>query len=75
MSKFRGALQWISLSTNIISDLGADHIDFIELLLEIEAQFDMTFGDDFDENTSYEVNNIFGYVLGKIEAPRGKNDR
>lgn len=66
--------RWISLSTNLAADLGADHIDLIELLLEIEEKFGMTFGDDFDENASYGINKIYGYLLGKIEAPGSKND-
>jgi hypothetical protein len=32
----------------------------------------MTFGDDFDENASYEIHKLYGYLLRKLEAPGGK---
>jgi len=64
--------RWIGLSTNVASDLGADKVDFIELLLEIEEQFGITFGDDFDENASYEIHKLYDYLLGKLQAPGGK---
>ena len=45
------------------------HLDFIELLLEIERDFRMTFGADFNENESYKLSRIYGYIIAK--SPTG----
>lgn len=67
--------RWISLSTNVASDLGANKVDFVELLLEIEKQFGMAFGDDFDENASHEIHKLYRYLLGQLGAPGSKKHK
>ena len=36
----------ISLSSNIIDDLGADSLDLVEILMELETEFGITISDE-----------------------------
>jgi acyl carrier protein len=71
-NKFSVDKKWIGLSTDLAADLGADHIDFIELLLAIEHYFEMTFGDDFNENESYKLGRIYGYLIARVPTGCGQ---
>jgi len=39
----------ITPSTNFVSDLGADSLDQVELIMELEREFDITIPDDSAE--------------------------
>ncbi len=39
----------ITPSTNFVSDLGADSLDQVELIMELEREFDITIPDDAAE--------------------------
>ena len=39
----------VKLETNFINDLGADSLDIVELVMELEEEFDITIPDDAAE--------------------------
>ena len=51
----------IKMSTNIADDLGADSLDFADLIMAIEAEFDVTIQDEDIEGINT-VGDIVEYI-------------
>lgn len=51
--------------TSNLADLGADSLDVVEIMIEIEEEFDITIPDsDFEQMNN--VGDIVAYIEGKI---------
>ena len=49
---------------NLIKDLGLDSLDTVELIMELESNFDIAISDD-DAKTLQTINDIFAYLEKK----------
>lgn len=56
----------ISMETDIMADLNADSLDAVEVLTQIEEEFEIEIPDEDTENFKI-VGNIVKYVEGKTE--------
>ena len=61
---------WVSESeitekANFVSDLGADSLDVVELVMEIEKKFDIQIPDQ-DAETFKTVGDAVDYIAGKL---------
>ena len=52
---------------DIVSDLGADSLDQVELIVWMEEEFDIEIPDD-DAEKIQTIEDVITYVKGKIEA-------
>ena len=52
----------ISVDQHIIDDLEADSLDFVEILMFVEEEFDVDFGFDFDEYQLTTVQSLIDHV-------------
>lgn len=51
----------------LVDDLGADSIDFVEVVMELEKQFDITIKDDEAEHLNeWTVGDLYKFVEGKL---------
>jgi acyl carrier protein len=51
----------------LVDDLGADSIDFVEIVLELEKTFDITIRDDEAEQLNeWTVGDLYKFVEGKL---------
>ena len=51
----------------LVDDLGADSIDFVEVVMELEKTFDITIKDDEAEQLNeWTVGDLYKFVEGKI---------
>lgn len=51
----------------LVDDLGADSIDFVEIVLELEKAFDITIRDDESEQLNeWTVGDLYKFVEGKL---------
>ena len=51
----------------LVDDLGADSIDFVEIVLELEKTFDITIRDDEAEHLNeWTVGDLYDFVKGKL---------
>lgn len=55
----------ITEKANFVSDLGADSLDVVELVMEIEKKFDIQIPDQ-DAETFKTVGDAVGYIAGKL---------
>lgn len=55
----------VTLEANFTNDLGADSLDTVELIMELEKAFDITIPDEEAENIAT-VGDAINYVKGKI---------
>jgi len=55
----------ISLESNIGDELGADSLDFVDLILLVEEEFDIEISDDEIENFKV-VGDVVNYIESKI---------
>ena len=60
-SQFELAPESVSLDTNLIDDLGADSLDVVELIMELEDEFGITISDE-DAAQLYTVGRICDYL-------------
>ena len=56
----------VTRETSIINDLGADSLDIVELIMELEEEFDITIPDDAAEKFQ-----TVGQAIAYIEETRG----
>lgn len=57
----------ISGDSNFVEDLGADSLDIVELVMEIEDEFDLEIPDEDVENLST-VQDVVNYLNKNIQA-------
>jgi acyl carrier protein len=57
----------VTLSTNFIDDIGADSLDIVELVMELEEEFEITIPDDQAEKIK-----TVGEAIDYIERELGK---
>ena len=51
----------------LVDDLGADSIDFVEIVMELEKTFDITIRDDEAEQLNeWTVGDLYKFVEGKL---------
>lgn len=51
----------------LVDDLGADSIDFVEIVMELEKQFGITIKDDEAEHLNeWTVGDLYDFVNGKL---------
>lgn len=51
----------------LVDDLGADSIDFVEVVMELEKTFDITIRDDEAEQLNeWTVGDLYDFVKGKL---------
>lgn len=51
----------------LVDDLGADSIDFVEIVMELEKAFDITIKDDEAEQLNeWTVGDLYKFVEGKL---------
>ena len=51
----------------LVDDLGADSIDFVEVVMELEKTFDITIRDDEAEHLNeWTVDDLYKFVEGKL---------
>lgn len=58
----------ISVDQHIIDDLEADSLDFVEILMFVEEEFDVDFGFDFDE---YQLTTVQSMIDRVAKLQRG----
>ena len=51
----------IELETSLVNDLGADSIDAVEIIMELEDQFDIEFDDESTQNVQ-KIGDIVNYI-------------
>lgn len=57
----------IRRENTLVDDLGADSIDFVEIVMELEKTFDITIRDDEAEQLNeWTVGDLYKYVEGKL---------
>jgi acyl carrier protein len=57
----------ISRDKTLVDDLGADSIDFVEVVMELEKTFDITIRDDEAEQLNeWTVVDLYKFVEGKL---------
>ncbi len=56
----------ISRDSNFLEDLGADSLDTVELVMEMEEEFDIEIPDE-DANELRTVNDVIEYLEDKVE--------
>lgn len=66
VDKLNVSLDEIQDNTKIATDLGADSLDMIELIMEMESQFDITIPDDEAEELET-FKNCVDYIEQKIK--------
>ncbi len=57
----------VTPSANFTNDLGADSLDTVELIMELEKQFDIQIPDEDAEKIAT-VGDAINYVKGKVSA-------
>ena len=55
----------VTNDSNFMSDLGADSLDTVELIMEFEKEFDLQIPDDDAEKITT-VNDAIKYIEGKV---------
>ena len=58
----------ITMESHFINDLGADSLDTVELVLELEDQFGIEIPDDFTE-TLFTVADVYTYLEANVNDP------
>jgi acyl carrier protein len=57
----------ITREKTLVDDLGADSIDFVEVVMELETTFNITIRDDEAEQLNeWTVDDLYKFVEGKI---------
>lgn len=57
----------ITREKTLVDDLGADSIDFVEIVMELEKAFDITIKDDEAEQLNeWTVGDLYKFVEGKL---------
>lgn len=57
----------IRRENTLVDDLGADSIDFVEVVMELEKTFDITIRDDEAEQLNeWTVGDLYKFVEGKL---------
>lgn len=57
----------IRRENTLVDDLGADSLDFVEVVLELEKAFGITIKDDEAEQLNeWTVGNLYDFVKGKL---------
>ena len=57
----------IRRENTLVDDLGADSIDFVEVVMELEKTFDITIRDDEAEQPNeWTVGDLYKFVEGKL---------
>ncbi|TYQ23956.1 acyl carrier protein [Pseudanabaena sp. UWO310] len=56
---------------NLITDLGLDSLDSVELIMELETNFDIVISDD-EAKTLQTINDIFHYLDRKCNANKSE---
>jgi acyl carrier protein len=54
-------------SKNLINDLGLDSLDTVELIMDLESNFDIAISDD-EAKTLQSINDIFAYIDQKCSS-------
>lgn len=62
----------VTLETNLEEDLGADSLDFLEVNMALEEEFDIYIPDDIERFTS--VGDAIHYVKQRIGEHSGKTE-
>ena len=60
-SQFELDPETVTMETNLIDDLGADSLDVVELIMELEAEFGVTISDEAAAEL-YTVQRIVDYL-------------
>ena len=58
----------ITMESHFINDLGADSLDTVELVLELEGQFGIEIPDDVTE-TLFTVADVYTYLEANVNDP------
>ncbi len=57
----------IDVTTNLVSDLGFDSIDLMQMIINIESRFGITFSiEDLDMKNVIRVNELFSFIQARI---------
>ena len=51
----------ITMETSLVNDVGADSIDAVEIIMELEDQFDIEFDDESTQNVQ-KIGDIVNYI-------------
>lgn len=70
----------VTLDTDLINDIGLDSLDSVELIMEIEKEFDIAIPDEDAENilTDCKVSDIIQYLKDKhdiVDIRQERNDK
>ena len=58
----------ISSDDHLIEDIGADSLDIVELVMEIEKEFDISIKDDEIDDNFTTVGHLVDFIQEKYEA-------
>ena len=58
---FGAKLEEVTLESNLIDDLGADSLDWAEMIMETEEEFNVTISED-DFKKLYTIGDIINYL-------------
>jgi acyl carrier protein len=57
----------ITMETSIVDDLGADSLDFVELIMAVEEEFDIPEVNDEELAQLRTVEDVVNFISGKID--------
>ena len=57
----------ITMETSIVDDLNADSLDFVELIMAVEEEFDIPEVDDEELTQLRTVEDVVGFISSKID--------
>lgn len=55
----------ITMETNLVSDLGADSIDAVEIIMELEEEFNLQFDDESSQNIKL-IGDLVRYIEERL---------
>jgi len=61
-------LKDVALDKNFVDDFGADSLDFVELIMKCEDEFDIEIKDE-EAETIKTVQEALGFIKGRKEKP------
>jgi len=60
--QFSLALEFITMETSFVDDLGADSLDAVELIMALEEEFDIPEVDEDTVISLHTVNDVFRFI-------------
>jgi acyl carrier protein len=71
LSSFLHAPIKLTRETRLVEDLACDSLDAVEIIMELEEEFDIAIPDgDVNENISHTVGMVIDYVDKKVNHPQ-----